>query len=128
MRQIITTLKTELTIESTIVMNQYILLILQKKFKKEGHKLTLDFETSRNIDDDSSKITNYIIGQESDISKESTKNYQTQNKNLLQTDYIFPINKNSQFEAGYKGDFNALLTDYSVETIDNNGAIKIAFS
>ncbi len=88
----------------------------------------MDFETSRNIDDDSSKITNYIIGQESDISKESTKNYQTQNKNLLQTDYIFPINKNSQFEAGYKGDFNALLTDYSVETIDNNGVITPNFN
>ena len=94
-----------------------------KKFKKEGHKLTLDFETSNDKDNDSSLINNFVLGQELNTTKEITKNNQTQNKNLLQTDYVFPISKNSQFEAGYKGDFNKMLTDYSVGTIENDGVI-----
>ena len=90
-----------------------------RKFNKEGHKLTADFKYSQGLDNDSSTIADYIIGQEDNISKEITKNYQTQIKNLFQTDYVLPIGKNSQFEAGYKGDFSQLITDYSVGTFDD---------
>jgi outer membrane receptor protein involved in Fe transport len=38
-------------------------------------------------------------------------------------DYVLPLGKNSQFEAGYKGDFNQLLTDYSVGIFDKNRII-----
>jgi len=95
-----------------------------RKFNKEGHKLTADFKYSQGLDNDSSTIADYIIGQEDNMSKEITKNYQTQIKNLFQTDYVLPIGKNSQFEAGYKGDFSQLITDYSVGTFDDaNGNI-----
>ena len=94
-----------------------------KKFIKEGHKLTADFEFSKGAENDSSTIADYIIGQEFDISREITKNYQTQINNLFQMDYVLPLGKNSQFEAGYKGDFNQLLTDYSVGIFDKNGII-----
>ena len=90
-----------------------------RKFNKEGHKLTADFKYSQGLDNDSSTIADYIIGQEDNISKEITKNYQTQIKNLFQTDYVLPIGKNSQFEAGYKGDFSQLITDYSVGIFDD---------
>ena len=94
-----------------------------RKFNKEGHKLTADFKYSQGLDNDSSTIADYIIGQEFDISREITKNYQTQINNLFQMDYVLPLGKNSQFEAGYKGDFNQLLTDYSVGIFDKNGII-----
>jgi outer membrane receptor protein involved in Fe transport len=94
-----------------------------KKFKKEGHKFTADFQFFENSDNDSSTIDDYIIGQESNISREITKNYQTQIKKLFQADYVLPIGKKSQFEAGYKGDFSLLITDYSVGTFDANGQI-----
>lgn len=92
-----------------------------KKFKREGHQFTVDASFSRNKDDESSIITDYIIKQESDKTIESTKNLQTQSRNLFQTDYVLPIGKNGQFEAGYKGDFYTLLTDYNVGDIDSNG-------
>ena len=92
-----------------------------KKFKKDGHKLTIDGSFSNDIDNDSSIITDFVVGQEITATKESTKNFQTQKRNLFQTDYVLPLGKNSQFEAGYKGDFNELLTDYNVGNIDGSG-------
>ncbi|WP_162127879.1 outer membrane beta-barrel family protein [Flavobacterium phycosphaerae] len=92
-----------------------------KKFKKDGHKLTVDGSFSNNLDDDDSTITDYVLGQESLAKQESTLNLQTQKRNLFQSDYVLPIGKNSQFEAGYKGDFNELLTDFRVGNIDGSG-------
>lgn len=92
-----------------------------KKFKKEGHKLTIDALFSANTDDNFSIITDFVIGQESNVTKESVKNNQSQNRNLIQSDYTLPIGKNSLFEAGYKGDSNELLTDYSVGYLDIDG-------
>ena len=92
-----------------------------KKFKKDGHKLTVDGSFSTNIDNDSSTITDLIIGQESLATREATANLQTQNRNSIQSDYVLPIGKNSQFEAGYKGDFSGLLTKFNVGSLDNSG-------
>lgn len=86
---------------------------LSKKFKKEGHKLTVDASFSNNRDNDSSVITSTAI--------ETTSNAQKQNRNVIQVDYVLPFGKASQFELGYKGDFNKLFTDYKVGTLDTNG-------
>jgi outer membrane receptor protein involved in Fe transport len=91
-----------------------------KKFKRDGHKLTFDGSFSNNLDNDASMIYDQILGQNT-ISKESTINYQTQKRNLFQSDYVMPLGKNSQFEAGYKGDFNELLTDYKVGNVNDTG-------
>ena len=92
-----------------------------KKFKKDGHKLTVDFSTSNDTDTDTSVITNTIIGQENLATRQATDNNQKESRNLFQTDYVLPLGKNSQFEAGYKGDFNELLTDYGVGDLSANG-------
>ncbi len=92
-----------------------------KKFKKAGHQLTINSAYNRSIDNDSSIISNYITGFESDITKQSSKNFQTQSKTTAQLDYVLPIGKVSQFETGYKGDFNELLTDYNVANTNSNG-------
>jgi hypothetical protein len=83
---------------------------LTKRFKREGHKLTFDASFSKNRDRDSSDINAENI--------EITSNHQNQNRNLIQMDYVLPFGKTSQFEMGYKGDFNALLTDYKVGSLD----------
>jgi len=81
-----------------------------KNFQKEGHKLTIDGSFSSNMDFDSSEITDQQIT--------NTSNDQQQQRNIVQTDYVLPIGKNSQFEAGYKGDFNKLFTDYKVDNLN----------
>ena len=92
-----------------------------KKFKKDGHKLTVSATFSNDTDNDTSLITNSINGQTSNVTQQSTTNGQKQSRNLFQADYVLPLGQNSQFEAGYKGDFNALLTNYGVGDLDING-------
>jgi outer membrane receptor for ferrienterochelin and colicins len=89
-----------------------------KKFKKDGHKLVLNFTISKDVDNDTSIISDYKIGNENNVNKVSSKNLQKQSKNVLQADYILPLNKSSQLEMGYKGDFGKLITDYAVGGLD----------
>jgi outer membrane receptor for ferrienterochelin and colicins len=88
-----------------------------QKFKKDGHKLTVDGSFSSNTDLNSALITDRTFDA-AFIGLDETFNNQKQSRNLLQTDYVLPIGKNSQFEAGYRGDFSTLTTDYQVI---NNG-------
>ncbi len=81
-----------------------------KNFKKDGHKLTVDFSASTNKDNEDALI-------EDDIDQ-TTFNAQRQTRNLIQTDYVLPLGKNSRFEAGYRGDFTTILTDFQVETFN----------
>lgn len=85
---------------------------LIKKFKKDDHQLTVDFSTSLNKDNDFS----YIF----DATDQTTANIQRQNRNLFQTDYVLPIGENTRFEAGYRGDFTKVITDFDVETFNDD--------
>jgi outer membrane receptor for ferrienterochelin and colicins len=83
---------------------------LIKNFNDKGHKLTVDASISRNTDDSQSIITgsdNY----------NNTLNNQIQKQGQLQADYVLPIGEGSQFEAGYKGNFGDLNSEYYV--LDN---------
>lgn len=79
-----------------------------KKFKKEGHKLNLDFQVSSNEDLNIADIYDSTYG------NDTTNNDQKQNRNLIQMDYVVPVGKDSQFEAGYRGDFTNQTTDVDV--------------
>ncbi|MEZ0006361.1 outer membrane receptor for ferrienterochelin and colicins [Flavobacterium sp. 28YEA47A] len=89
-----------------------------KKFKKDGHQLTVDLSFSQSDDDENSDIPSRNVLDGTAISDQRTGNIQKQNRSLLQTDYVLPIGEKSQFEAGYRGNFNNLLTDYSVENFN----------
>lgn len=97
---------------------------LTKNFKKQGHKLTVDGAFSLNNDKDVAQITD-ITSNSSVIHLDDTKNNQKQTRNLLQTDYVLPFGKNSQFEAGYRGSFTSQTTDYGVK---NDGIVNSAFT
>lgn len=91
-----------------------------KKFKKDGHKLTFDGSFTSNNDLNTALIKDTTNN--SDVVKlDTTINDQKQNKNLLQMDYVLPLEKGRQFEAGYRGDFSKLVTDYQVI---NDGVIN----
>jgi len=82
-----------------------------KKYKRDGHKFTIDGTFSRNLDNDYSLISSSIT--------ELTSNIQSQNRNMIQSDYVLPFGKAYQFEFGYKGDFNKLTTEFKVGSIDS---------
>jgi len=91
-----------------------------KNFNDKGHKLTLDFSYSTDNDSDNSIISDETIGSNIPATFDTTFNNQKQKQVQLQGDYVLPLKNGSQFEAGYKGNFNNMDTEYSVKT-DNNG-------
>ena len=97
---------------------------LTKNFKKEGHKLTIDGSFSANTDINTALITD-VATNTSEIRLDQTFNNQKQNRNLLQSDYVLPLGKKSQFEAGYRGDFLEIVTDFQVNV---NGQIADNFT
>jgi len=81
---------------------------LIKNFSDKGHKLTADFSISRNTDDSNSTITD-------SPRYDTTLNDQIQKQVLFQADYVLPLGKAGQFEAGYKGSFGDLNNEYFVK-------------
>ena len=92
---------------------------LQKKFKKDGHKLDVDVQISNSNEKETSDIIDSVNG------NDFTSNNQKRNKELIQTDYVLPIGKMGQFEVGYRGSFTNQLSDVMVE---NNGINNPNFS
>ena len=90
-----------------------------KKFKKDDHKLTVDFATSQNRENEYATIYDQFIGDPSSLETQGTTNKNKQQRNLLQTDYVLPIGKSGRFEAGYRGSFQKNLTDFAVTPISN---------
>lgn len=85
-----------------------------KNFKVDGHKFTFDFQY-----EDSAEEENSLINQDgADIEKVTT--IEDQERILLQTDYVLPIGEKTQFEFGYRGNFNTLDTDYAVAINEND--------
>jgi outer membrane receptor for ferrienterochelin and colicins len=92
-----------------------------KNFKKDGHKFTANFSVSIDVDNDASPIATYIIGQEANAFYESSRNFQTQAKYLLQSDYVLPISKFGQLEIGFKADKVQNTSDYTAGSNDAFG-------
>src|SRR5690606_19887872 len=77
------------------------------------HKLTADFQYENSQEDQFSRITN-----DGDPSQR-IQTLENQKRILLQADYVLPIGEASQFEAGYRGNFNVMDTDYTLENYRN---------
>jgi len=85
-----------------------------KDFEKSGHTLTFDFQFEDNDQDRNSEVI--FNGTATDI----VTTIVDQTQILLRTDYVYPIGENSQFEIGYRGDFDDRTTDYTVELLNEN--------
>lgn len=89
---------------------------LIKNFNDKGHKLTADLSISRNTDDSDGVIT-------ASPNFNTTLNDQVQKQVLFQADYVLPLGKGSQFEAGYKGSFGDLNNEYNVTNLINGNYV-----
>ncbi len=85
---------------------------LTKNFKESDHKLTFDFQY-----EDSNSDQNSIINSDG-TDTEMVVTFEDQTQVLLQSDYVLPIGEMSQFEIGYRGDFNSNTTDFRVDTLN----------
>lgn len=91
-----------------------------KFFKKDGHKLSFDGAFGKEIENENSTIDGRIVETNAFVSAEKTRKKNTQGRNLLQVDYVLPIGKVSQFEAGYRGNFINAFQDFEVKRLDTN--------
>lgn len=79
-----------------------------KKFNDKGHELVIELQTETSSEDENDDVENTNIYDQESFTNE------TQERQLLQIDYVFPLNENTRFEAGYRGNFSQLDTDYKV--------------
>ncbi|MDT8414152.1 MAG: TonB-dependent receptor [Flavobacteriaceae bacterium] len=103
-------------------------LNFQKKFKTDGHILTADFQYEESVEDESSIINeSEIFPTEQALDFETNSTKENQDRILVQADYVLPYGKNkqSQFEFGYRGNFNELTTDFRVDTLGVGGELVL---
>lgn len=85
------------------------------KFNEQGHQLTADFQYENSSETEKSFISERNIFPEiAAFPSEDIINKEDQDEYLIQFDYVLPIGENAQFEAGYRGDFENEVTDYSL--------------
>lgn len=89
-----------------------------KQFAKSGHKFTFDFQYETSKQDQTSLIT------QDGIDIEDVGTFENNDRILLQADYVLPLGEVSQFELGYRGNFNTLDTDYMVSFNENGSFVQ----
>ena len=91
---------------------QYDLNFLHK-FKKEGHQIDLDLQYQNNDQIESSLITNEETFPSSiELLSQKFNSDETQNRFLIQSDYVLPIGEDQQLELGIRINGNDRDTDY----------------
>jgi outer membrane receptor protein involved in Fe transport len=88
-----------------------------KNFKKEGQKLSLDFQYDFWNDDENERF-NAAITYPSFLAKDAlrTHNIESSDDFLLQADFISPIKETGRFETGIRGETRVITSDYVAET------------
>ena len=85
---------------------------------ESGQKLTADFQYEKDKETQTTLIgenENYnTIDYKRFLFGENINQKETQDEFLIQTDYVLPFGEDSQFEAGYRGNFQNEITDYAI--------------
>ncbi|MGB2087543.1 MAG: outer membrane beta-barrel protein [Psychroflexus salarius] len=95
----------------------------EKRYDSEGHRLTADFQYA--IDDE--KTTNLIEENEvfldpELIAQDDIVEENDQTDILIQADYVRPMG-DAQFEAGFRGNYENEVTDFRLNTLNQNGQL-----
>ena len=97
----------------------------EHQFNKQGHKLTATLQTERNDETEISDINSFFENGQTSDDSEINSTVESQERNLAQVDYVYPIGKNTQFEAGYRSTDNKRMIDFEVQIIDDNDTSTI---
>lgn len=92
------------------------------KFDTKGHELTADLQFENSSEDQFTNFDeDYVITDQTNpepFQREEVFATENQKEFLAQIDYILPIGENSRFEAGYRGNYENEITDYTLEQED----------
>ena len=85
------------------------------KFDEVGHKLDVTIQTERIIEDEFSDLQTQTFLPSNSLSLLEENNTEERKKQFLaQLDYVWPIDKNTQFEAGYRSTNEKQDTGFTV--------------
>ncbi|MBU2951960.1 TonB-dependent receptor [Tamlana agarivorans] len=94
------------------------------KFNDEGHELTADFQYENKDEDQFSDINEiYITTNQTNpdpFQQEKINQTEKEKEYLIQADYVLPIGEDSRFEAGFRGNFQNEIKDYTLRQEDLN--------
>ncbi|GGH41450.1 TonB-dependent receptor [Mangrovimonas yunxiaonensis] len=94
-------------------------LNFDKQFNDNSqHKLTADFQYENSTENE------FALIKQRNLDSERVVILEDQDQILLQTDYVHPLGEASQFELGYRGNFNTMETDYALEEY-RNGSFEL---
>jgi hypothetical protein len=96
--------------------NYQLALNYRNKFNNDGHELTADFQYEISDETEDAVIGEFInLPTFTNLPTEIVTTVEDQTEYLAQIDYVLPIGENAQFEAGYRGNFEETITDFTVE-------------
>ena len=115
-------------LDSTIVRNEVykepqdhnqLELSYVKNFSKKDQSLTIDFQYDFWDDDENETFkTQNTAPIATPIELSRTRDIESSKDYLLQVDYIHPIDEDSRFETGLRGETRIITSDYKAETYD----------
>lgn len=93
------------------------------KFNDKGHQLFVSGSVNKNKDIEDSDITttNQI---DAILAQDVTRATENELRHIARVDYVLPFNENSQFEAGYLGNFNELNTQFNIRSLNDSGVLE----
>lgn len=93
-------------------------LNFDSEIDEKGQTFTAVFQYEENDEDERADIDSSLPNRD-----EKVNQIQSEKRMLLQADYVLPLDKDTQFEFGYRGDFSNQETDFEVLQI-RNGAFE----
>ena len=95
--------------------------LYEKKFNDKGHEISATYQYEESTEDELAQIASLQTFPSIRINgNEEVTTLESQKRILAQVDYVYPLDKNTQIELGYRGTFNTIETDYEVAFIENN--------
>ncbi|MBL6646959.1 MAG: TonB-dependent receptor [Flavobacteriaceae bacterium] len=100
--------------EVDLDMNDQVSFNFEHKFNDAGHLLTVNLQKEWNEELETASLQSFDdTGNASEPFEKNITDDQ-QNRELAQIDYVYPIDENTQFEAGYRGNINNQVIDFEV--------------
>lgn len=83
------------------------------KFDEDGQELIVEYQRENSTEESIGSVANSSVRDQNSSRKEA------EGRTLLQLDYVYPMDKNTQIELGYRGNFSRQETDYQVKDFVN---------
>ena len=94
-------------------------LNFDSEIDEDGQEFTAVFQYEENSEDENASIKNSLEGRD-----EKVNQLEEEKRILVQADYVLPLNEDTQFEFGFRGNYSDQENDYQVFQIKEGDFFK----